>query len=323
LRSRSPGSCRERFGAGYCEATGGEAEVRTRILSVDDFPYGRLEVKEFGSGKPSVLVTAAIHGGEATGVFAARLLSQYLADVQLSGTVLVVEVSNPQGFRARQRCSPYDALDLNRVFPGKPDGTPTQVMAHQLAALAEEADYVVDLHCCGPHGSPYILGLFRESEGARELAKMLALPVAVQSAGTEGQLFVHVSRQGKPAVIIELPGGGEAGTVDLVAGRRAADAIRGLLVHLGMMPGVRPQSGPQFYGPLERVVAKDSGLFIPQVAPGEVVKGGETLGTIEDRPVIIEKAGVCTVVRPPSFVFVGEGLASFAPQQEVHEEVGC
>src|SRR5579864_5078659 len=63
------------------------------------------------------------------------------------GTVVLVPVANPPAFAAHQRRSPLDGLDLNRTFPGRPDGTPSERLAHRLVHdLLAGADLVFTLH---------------------------------------------------------------------------------------------------------------------------------------------------------------------------------
>src|SRR3546814_8914347 len=52
--------------------------------------------------------------------------------------------------RSGRRTSPIDSGNLNRLFPGKPDGTITQKIADYVTtALLPLADVVVDLHSGG------------------------------------------------------------------------------------------------------------------------------------------------------------------------------
>ena len=48
---------------------------------------------------------------------------------------------------AGRRVSPYDGLNLNRSFPGDPEGSPTQQIAHYIATIVlPMADAAIDLH---------------------------------------------------------------------------------------------------------------------------------------------------------------------------------
>ena len=53
----------------------------------------------------------------------------------MSGRIIVVPMANFPAAKAGLRTSPIDELNLNRVFPGDPDGTPTQALAHYIDSV--------------------------------------------------------------------------------------------------------------------------------------------------------------------------------------------
>lgn len=268
----------------------------------------------FGTGSPpALLVTAGLHGDEQTGVYAARRLAQHLGSARLSGTVKIIAVANPPAFRRRRRTSPFDEIDLNRAFPGTPDGSPSQVLAHQIWGEARGMDCIVDLHCCGLWGTSYTLALCDEFRHARELAGRLDIPVVVQSSGQRGQLFVEACYAGTPAVIIELPGGQPGGVVDVAAGNRAAAALVGLLQEMEVMPGAAHRAAPAFYGKLKTVGAGGPGLFLPALAPGAPVRIGERLGTLKEEPILSPVDGIVVTLCPAQYLFTGDTIARLAP----------
>ena len=75
-----------------------------------------------------------------------------------------------------QRRSPFDGEDLNRIFPGRADGTLSHRLAAAVWAETEPADLVVDLHCCGQHGLPYLLSIYPESPAVRDLVRRITMP---------------------------------------------------------------------------------------------------------------------------------------------------
>ncbi|MEW6523994.1 MAG: succinylglutamate desuccinylase/aspartoacylase family protein [Bacillota bacterium] len=286
--------------------------MNTRTLTVDDYIEQRLQVQTFGQGKPRVLVTGGIHGEETTGIYVASRLAQYLAQVQLQGQVSVISMCNPTAFRRTQRACPFDELDLNRIFPGQPDGSPSMVLAHLIWQEAREANYIIDLHCCGVHGRSYTLALHQDFEFAREFAAMLSIPVVIQSGGTRGQLFVEACHLGIPALILELTGGGPGGEVNLGAADEAFDAVLGFFRQTGILPGPTSRPAPTFYGKLMPVIARSTGLFVPQVAAGARLSEGQLIGAVDDKEVHSPFDGVATMIRPPSYVFRGP-VAMVAP----------
>lgn len=287
---------------------------KTYTRTIEDLMPMNLEFHLFGEGSPRVFFSGGIHGGEATGIHVAQRVVEFLETTPLKkGSVKVLPVANVAAFRRLQRTSPYDELDLNRIFPGDPEGTPSQALANLIWEEAKDADYIVDLHCCGIWGSSYTLSLHEDFDHARQLSSMLAIPRVIQSGGTEGQLFIEATKTGIPAVIIELPGGQPFGIIDLEAAEECYQALINLLRQLDMLEGEAKTPEPVFYGKLEEVRAKSNGVFLPKVEPGAPIKKDEVIGTLGDESVLAPFDGVAIMVRPASYVFRGSGLARVAP----------
>lgn len=273
-----------------------------------------LELFEFGAGDgPDVLITAAVHGDEQTATHAARLLMKTLESQPVHGRVRVIPVCNPAAYRNRSRRSPFDELDMNRIFPGSPTGSPTMQLADRLWAEAQSADYIVDLHCAGWGATPYTLAVYEEFPVMRAIAEALGIPVVIQSGGTRGQLFVEACHAGKRALIIELPGGQPGGTIHLEAAAQAERSLVNLLRTLKVLDGAPTPSEVTFYGKIREVAAPGPGLFVPAVEPGSRVEEGAVLGSFEGAPVRAPHAGVVTSISLPRYCFAGEWLAGVAP----------
>jgi predicted deacylase len=293
----------------------------THQVDIESFHPHELRFVTFGEpGQgPRVLVTAGIHGGEASGIWAARKLEQWLPTQALKGQVTVLPVANPAAFRNLTRTSPFDQLDLNRIFPGKPEGSPSMVVASRIWEQAKQADLIIDLHCCGLFGSDYTLALWQQFGFAKELAGKIDIPVVIQSGGTRSQLFVEACHAGIPAVIIELAGGqlgAGGGILDRRSGENAFTAVTNLLRRLGLAQGEAPAIAPAFYGPLQEVHSLRAALWSPVVAPGARVEEGQLLGDLEGEQLFAPVTGVATSVRGDSYVFPGYTVAMVGPLLE-------
>lgn len=290
-------------------------EVNFELTSVTSF-----SVYEFGNGNgPRVAVTAAVHGDEQTAVHAAFLLMKALEKLTINGFVKVIPICNPASFRSRTRVSPFDGLDMNRIFPGSAEGSPTMQLAHTLWQETRDAEYLIDLHCIGAGGTTYTLALYKEYPELRELAHALSLPIVIHSSGVRGQLFVESCQTGQKALIIELPAGQPGGTIDLPAAEECCQAILRCLHHLGLLAcGAHnsPGSPVTFYAQIRTLTAPRSGLFLPQATAGLTCEEGQLLGTFEGSPVIAPFTGVITAVSPPRYCFAGESLVDVAPSQK-------
>jgi uncharacterized protein len=292
-----------------------------RRIDIESFHPHELEFLTFGEAGqgPKVLITAGVHGGEASGIWAARKLAQWLPAQELKGQVTVLPVANPAAYRNLNRMSPFDSLDMNRIFPGKPEGSPTMVAASTIWSQAKQADFIVDLHCCGLFGSDYTLALWQQFGFARDLAGKLDIPVVIQSGGTRNQLFVEANHAGIPAVIIELAGGqlgAGGGILDRRSGENAFTAVSNMLRRLGVVPGEAPAIAPSFYGPLQEVSSLRAALWSPAVAPGAHVEEGQLLGDLDGERLHAPVTGVATSIRGDSYVFPGYNVAMVAPLLE-------
>jgi len=278
---------------------------------IDEFLQTKIKVYTIGEGKPKILITGGIHGDETTGIYVALKLKEYLSKRSVNGTVNIIPISNPLAFRSRLRASPVDGQDLNRVFPGNPSGSHTAKIAAKIWEIATDADYILDLHCCGQTCYPYILAIHEEYDHVREYVLKIPLPYVVESSGLRGQLFIEASHQGKPAAIIEMTGG--QGIYNPETAEMLFKGVEGLLVNLNILEGEKSSLKPKLFGKLKPIIIESEGFFKPKIKPGVEVGENSVIGEIEGVGEVKAKIeGLICRVRPPSYVFKGESIASIA-----------
>ena len=135
--------------------------------SGDDSAWGAVMVPitviKNGDG-PTALLTGANHGDEYEGPIALWGMTHSLSADDISGRVIMVPAMNYPAFTAGKRTSWIDGGNMNRVFPGDPDGTITQIIADFFSrTLLPMADVVIDIHSGGktmeflPFGAAHIL----------------------------------------------------------------------------------------------------------------------------------------------------------------------
>lgn len=131
--------------AGPGEKTLGSLTVLERSVSDVAMPVG---IINSGAPGPRVVISAGIHGSEYAGIEAAGRLWRTLTPEAIAGSVAIFFVVNVPGFEAGEaNVNPLDNLNLNRVFPGSPTGSPSLIMAHRLAEeVGRFAEFVIDLH---------------------------------------------------------------------------------------------------------------------------------------------------------------------------------
>ena len=290
-------------------------------LIIPGTPVTEMEVFEFkGQDGPNVVITGAVHGNEQTGVHAARLLMQKLKKAEVLGHIKVIPVVNTTAYYHRQRVSPFDNLDMNRVFPGEETGSLTLRTAHTLWKETEDAEYIVDLHCCGTIGSTYTLADYEGSEEIKKLCVALGMPVVCQTGGTGGQFYLDSCRhRGQKAVIIELPGGQPGGIIDVEWASLCADALLNYLKYIKAVQGeyVEPSPKTVFCGKITRLTAEKEGLFVPVAKAGHFLNEGEVIGRLECGDDVITFTAPAKIrmvsISHPRYTFVGENMFGFMP----------
>lgn len=160
---------------------------------------------------PTIGVSAVIHGNEPTGVEIILDLYRFLRDKPLKGRLMLLPVANPRAYAVNHRFTPIDELNLNREFPGDPDGNYSQQLA---AAITREFLEKIDIHFDYHSGTDrptvdYVYMSLDEGLSRSFGAKILYRP----QAGKEGTVFagttksVTVDRRKIPVVVVELGGG--------------------------------------------------------------------------------------------------------------------
>jgi predicted deacylase len=244
-----------------------------------EIPYGIIEGSKPG---PCLVVTAGVHGSEYCSIEAAiRLMKRPPESV--AGVIIVLPILNMSGFRQRSiYVMPEDGRNLNRMFPGKPDGSTSERLADWLVTkVYPQADATLDLHGGDLSEALLPFSLFpADSEASKALAVAFGLPVAV-SAGGEGYTINAAARIGIPGIIAEVSGNG---LWDDASVSQMTDGIDRVLHHLGMISGPispAPQQHPQLVT-MWVPTAGTSGLWYPGRNLSDPVRKGEPLGEIRD-----------------------------------------
>lgn len=243
-------------------------------------------------GGPTLLLMAGNHGDEYEGQTALTRLANELQAEDIQGRVIILPMANFPAAQAGTRTSPIDQGNLNRAFPGDPNGHPTWMIAHYIEeVLIGMADYVIDLHSGGT--SLYYQPTFLRGTGQtpEETAKLITLQTAFDlpyawvftSAGgptSAGRTSIGAAnRKGVPAVLAELGGGGALHPGILAQTLRG---LRRVLHALGMLPGYEPDgaNGTRELNSCGLVYAYDTGLFELYGDIGDMVTQGQKVGQI-------------------------------------------
>jgi len=244
---------------------------------------------------PVLALVAGTHGAEVAPVVALQRVRARLDPAALRGTVILVHVANlPSFLRRTVYYSPVDGKNLNRVYPGRPDGTLSERIAHVVTReVIERADYLVDMHAGDGNESlrPYTYWIragvdARVDSLAREMALAWGNELIVVDTGRprDPAASVYTANtahlRGKPAITTES---GYLGVPDEAMVERNVDGAFRLMRHLGMLPGPAERvTDPVWLTRTEVLTSPDTGIWYPAVERGQAVEEGDVVGRLTD-----------------------------------------
>jgi predicted deacylase len=243
---------------------------------------------------PVLALIAGTHGMEYAPIIALQRLRTAIDPRSLSGTVVMVHVANMPSFLGRTiYYSPADGKNLNRVFPGRADGTLSERIADTLTReVIARATHVVDIHCGDGNESlrPYVYWITTGPAEVAEAGRRLALAsgfdhiVIDRGRPTDPAASIYLSNtailRGKPALTVES---GLLAMTDEESIARIERAVAGWLRELAMRAdGPAPVESPVWIDRNEVVTSGATGIFYPSVERGHFVLAGMQLGRVTD-----------------------------------------
>ncbi|WP_136660049.1 N(2)-acetyl-L-2,4-diaminobutanoate deacetylase DoeB [Nitratireductor sp. XY-223] len=260
--------------------------------SRDDSAWGSvmipITVIKNGDG-PTALLTGANHGDEYEGPVALQGLALNLDAAHITGRVIIVPALNYPAYRAGLRTSPIDRGNMNRSFPGRPDGTVTEKIADFFATrLVPQADVVLDFHSGGktldfvPFASAHVLANKDQQAACLAAVKAFNAPYTMMllEIDSAGMYDTTVEEQGKVFVTTELGGGGTATARSIAIAKKG---VRNVLKHAGIMPG-EPEIEPSIMLDMPDagcfVFCEDDGLIEPVLDLGDPVGEGDIVARV-------------------------------------------
>jgi N-alpha-acetyl-L-2,4-diaminobutyrate deacetylase len=258
-----------------------------------------ITVVKRGDG-PTALLTGGNHGDEYEGPIALFDLATTLDPDAVNGRVIIIPAMNYPAFRAGNRTSPIDGGNMNRVFPGCPDGTVTEKIADYFQrSLLPMADLVLDIHSGGktlafvPFAAAHVLA--DKAQKARCEAAMLAFgaPYSVKllEIDSAGMYDTAAEEMGKVFVSTELGGGGTATAATIEIAKRG---LENLLKHMNILGG-HAESEPtiQLHMPGADcfITSESVGLVEFHIDLGQAVRKGDLVARVHD----VERTGRAAV----------------------------
>lgn len=244
---------------------------------------------------PVLALIAGTHGSEPSPIIALQRVRAELYPAQLRGTLILVHIANLPSFAHRTIYrGPWDQKNLNRVFPGKSDGTASERIAYAITTnVIDQCDYLVDMHSGDANEAlrPYSywnhLGLDdRVDAAARDMALAFGLDHIVIDRGRprDPSATLYCSNtahaRGKPAVTTE------AGAVGVPTEDMVDCNVRGafrVMRYLDMYPGAREMvDRPYWIDPSVVLTSPATGTWHPAVRPDDYVAKGALIGRLTD-----------------------------------------
>jgi N-alpha-acetyl-L-2,4-diaminobutyrate deacetylase len=277
-------------------------------------------------GGPTVLFIGGNHGGEYEGPVTLSKLSRNLKADQVQGRVIIIPALNLPAVQAGERVSPIDGLDMNRVFPGKYNGTVTQVIAHYVhEAILPLCDVVIDLHSGGysldllPYNSMHYLPNEELRRNTMAALKAFNAPVSLvmREFTGEGLLDYAVEGMGKIFLCAEIGGRGVLSPSKL---KIAETGVQNILKHFEIIEGKTSKSTTRLMEVPEAgnyAYAHSNGIFEAFFELGDEVRSDQPVGQIHfpENPkrvpelLKMEVGGVLIGTRGPGFVERGDCVA--------------
>jgi predicted deacylase len=276
---------------------------------------------------PTVGVLGGVHGDEYEGVIAATAIARMLRSELTCGELRLAAPAHPAAWAARTRRSPIDGADLARSFPGRPDGSATERVAHALTMqLIQGSDLVVDLHSAGlGFAMPFLCGY--QDDGDRGIAsKRHAQAFAAhhtwrhEGPPAPGRSLSAAAELNIPAIYVEGHGGLSIRAHEL---RGYVDGVRRVLHLLGMVTDAPPVSHvpTRVHGDGRTdagITAPVSGYLVSNHDVGEALRCGDVIAQIVDiggaplADVVAPAAGIVMLLRRDALVSEGDTVCIVA-----------
>jgi predicted deacylase len=182
-------------------------------------------------------ITAATHGNELNGIpVIQRLFKELEQEIELlKGVIVGVPVMNVPAYLSMQRQF-NDGIDLNRIMPGKPDGSLSEVYAYRLIdRIVSQFDYLLDMHTAsfGRINSYYIRANIEDKE-TYALAQLQNAQIILNSPAKDQTVRGVVQANGGKAITLEV---GDPNTFQRSLIRSGLSGIHNTLIFLGMVDG--------------------------------------------------------------------------------------
>jgi len=270
--------------------------------SLGYYPTSIVSIKN-GDG-PIALLVAGVHGDEFEGPVALHRLAASLKPEAITGQIVILPAANTAAVESSARISSIDHKNLNRSFPGDPDGGPTDQIAHFIEkVLLPECDLAIDLHSGGkasvfaPTALPTRTADTTLFNANMELASRFGTPLIWLLSGFNDNRSLNsaAERAGVPMIAAELGGGGgcDASMVE-IAVRGVTNCLRGIGIVEGDAASTTKSRVIEIASPEQNVYAPVKCFYDRLVSAGDNITGNQLIGKLFP----FDDSGTVPVVAP-------------------------
>ncbi len=238
---------------------------------------------------PVVVLLGGIHGDEYEAQIVLRRLAEALRPEDVTGRILILPSLNFPAGQSGARISPFDGQNMNRVFPGRGDGTPTEALADFLVSrILPGADLLIDVHAGGSDCTvvPMVFGFTGpgcsiDDGGLTRIMEAWGYRYVQHVKGIRETACGIAPLHGTASIEIEGGGGGRLLPRELAI---MEDGILRGLAAAGVLRALRPalpfQGVHLDMGPENRVLAPGPGLVEHLVGLGDIVASGQPVALL-------------------------------------------
>lgn len=263
--------------------------VVSTALPVDERLLIKKNVISHGNPNKRICIVTGTHGDELEGQYVCFKLNQIIQQnlEKLDGTVEIYPALNPLGIDSITRGIPGFDLDMNRIFPGNPDGTMAEQAAYTLIRDLQGADMVIDIHSSNIflREIPQVRINVHTADTLVPYAKLLDVDfIWVHEAATvlESTLAHSLNSLDTPTLVVEM---GVGMRINHGYGNRLVNGILNLMHTLGIWtatPDPISISAPTVSvgNQVNFINADASGVFLTEIKNNMIVEKGEKIGEV-------------------------------------------
>lgn len=300
----------------------GRLSIGATPISTVEMPFTLINGTKDG---PILTVTAGVHGTEYTGIEATMRLAKTINPAELNGAVALVHIVNTPGFQAKVPfICPTDGLNINRVFPGKPDGSMSHRIAFALfSQLVSKSNYYIDLHC-GDIPEEHVDVVYYDVIGAKtdavseEMARCCSTSY-IEADDVAGSSGTEACKLGVPAITSEA---GELGKLEEHEVNAHVEGVLNVMKRFHLLNAPVKLTHPKKLGDRLVVRSEKAGFLHRKTKCGEVVAEGQVLAEIVDvygdivESVVSRISGVILMAYPWPAVNSGDYLYAVCPSEK-------